>query len=60
MGGYMQEVDQLESFRALLIKTDTFGITKSGVVKGNVFYDINLDCTSDNSEIKSGKLECNS
>jgi hypothetical protein len=51
MGGYREIISGEDSFfSALLTKTDTFGITKSGVVMGNVFHDLNLNCISDSSE----------
>jgi len=43
MGGYAADltVDKTSSY---LQKTDTFGIVKSAVVKGNIFYDADFDC----------------
>lgn len=36
---------------AYFVKTDTFGITKGGNIRGNVFHDLNLDCMADADEI---------
>lgn len=36
---------------AYFVKTDTFGITKGGNIRGNVFHDLNLDCIADPDEI---------
>ncbi len=31
---------------AYFVKTDTFGLTKGGNIRGNVFHDLDLDCTA--------------
>lgn len=48
MGGY-RIVNNLA--HALLLKTDVNGIVKPGLIQGNVFNDLDFDCTPDPGEI---------
>lgn len=44
MGGFRAFLDAPESFHAWMTKSDTFGIVKSGLIHGNIFHDLDLDC----------------
>ncbi len=50
MCGYRDIPDNGGRF-GYLIKTDTLGVIKGGVVHGNVFHDLNIDCLPDSDEI---------
>ena len=52
MGGELQfYTPASERSGGYVVKTDTFGIVKGGLIKGKVFWDENTDCLADSTEL---------
>ncbi len=51
MGGFLQTSPGSNGNLGRLVKSDTFGIVRGGVVHGNIFQDLNLDCLPSTDEI---------
>lgn len=51
MGGYLEYSIGDGNRFAYFLKTDTFGIYSGGSIQGNVFHDLDLDCTYTTDEL---------
>lgn len=51
MGGSSFNLSSPGLVFSIFIKTDTLGLINGGHVRGNVFYDLNMDCTANEEDV---------